>query len=100
MDILKSKSQSNNHPITEGFLAGGSALIVAILWFVFDAFHPMIIFVLYAISFVCLSIATLWLLSNGKTIKEFFSGRPVNFIAAGMAGLFFIFSSITLIIYG
>ena len=100
MDIIKSTSHSNNHPITEGLLAGGAALMLAILWLVFDAFHPLIIFVLYAISFVCLSITTLWLLSNDKTIKEFFTGRPVRYFAAGMAGLFFILSSITLIIYG
>ena len=100
MDNIKSTSQSNDHPITEGFLTGGAALLVAVLWFVFDAFHPLIIFVLYAISFLCLSITTLWLLSNNKTIKEFFTGRPVRHFAAGMAGLFFILSSLALIFYG
>jgi hypothetical protein len=99
MDNLKSTTHTYNQPITEGYLAGGAALMVAVLWLVFDVFHPLMILALYTISFFCLSITTLWLLSKDKTIKDWFSGQPVRFISAGILGLFFVLSSLGLILY-
>ena len=66
MSTTKLKDKS----ITEGYLAGGAALIVAVLWTVFDAFHPLIILPLYLMAIFCLSLSTFWLLSEKKTKKE------------------------------
>jgi hypothetical protein len=94
-----STTQSREKPITEGYLAGGAALIVAILWLVLDAYHPVIIFTLYAIALFCLSISTLWLLSKEKTIKEWITGRPAHLFTTGFVGLFFILTSVFLMFY-
>jgi hypothetical protein len=99
MDNEKLTTRSKDKPITEGYLAGGAALIVAILWLVFDAFHPLIIFTLYVIALFCLSLSTLWLLSKEKTIKEWFSGQPARLFTAGFVGLFFILASLVLILF-
>lgn len=61
---LKDKS------ITEGYLAGGAALIVAVLWTVFDAFHPLIILPLYIIAIFCLFLSTRWLITKEKAKKN------------------------------
>jgi NADH:ubiquinone oxidoreductase subunit 6 (subunit J) len=94
-----SPTQSREKPITEGYLAGGAALIVAILWLVLDAFNPVIIFTLYVIAIFCLSISTLWLLSKEKTIKEWLSGQPARLFTTGFVGLFFILTSVFLLYY-
>jgi len=96
----KTVTRSHEKPITEGYLAGGGALLVAILWILFDAFHPMIILALYLVAIICLSIATLWLLSKEKTIKEWYSGQPVRYYASGFIGLFYVLTSLALIVYG
>lgn len=61
---LKDKS------ITEGYLAGSAALLIAILWTVFDAFHPLLILPLYLIALFCFFLSTRWLIAKKKAKKN------------------------------
>ena len=70
--------------ITEGYLAGGSALIVTILWMVYSTFHPLVIFALFLVALFCLSLTTLWLLSKEATIKEWFKSQPLRYLIVGV----------------
>ena len=74
----------NDKSITEGYLAGGAALIVTILWMVYSPFHPLIIFILFLVSQVCLSLSMLWLLSKEMTIIEWLKVRPLRYLIAGL----------------
>ena len=76
--------------ITEGYLAGGSALIVTILWMVYSPILPLIIFALFLIALACLSISTLWLLSKEATIKKWFISHPVRYLIVGAIEVAFI----------
>jgi len=71
-------------PTTEGFLAGGSALMVTILWMVYSPFHPLVIFALFLVALFCLSLNTLWLLSKEATIKEWFISQPLRYLIVGV----------------
>jgi hypothetical protein len=66
--------------ITKGYLAGGSALIVIVLWMVYSLFHPLEIFALFLVALFCLSLTTLWLLSKEATIIEWFKSQPLRFL--------------------
>ena len=65
-----STSKLKDKSITEGYLAGGAALLVAVLWTVFDAFHPLIILPLYIIAIFCLFLSTRWLIAKEKDKKN------------------------------
>ena len=60
-------------PIMEGFLAGGATLIVVLLWWILSPFHALIVYALYLIGLLFLSIATLWLLAKEMTLNDWFS---------------------------
>ena len=70
----------NDKAITEGYLAGGAALLVTISWIVYSPLHPLIIFILFLLSLFCFSLSTLWLLAKEMTIKEWFTDRPLRYL--------------------
>ena len=74
----------NDKAITEGYLAGGSALLVTILWIVYSPLHPLIIFILFLVSLFCFSLSTLWLLAKEMTIKEWFKVRSLRYLIVGL----------------
>ena len=71
----------------EGYLAGGAALIIVLLWLWVDAFNPMIIFILYLVAISYLSLSTLWLFSKGETIQAWLSGSPLRYLTVGLIGV-------------
>lgn len=87
---MMSQTKTNDKAITEGYLAGGAALIVTILWVIYAPFHPLVIFIPFLISLVCLSLSTLWLLSHEKTIREWFISQPIRYIIVGIIEVIFI----------
>lgn len=79
-----STTRRNDKSITEGYLAGGAALLVTILWIIYAPFHPLIIFIVFLISLVCLSISTLWILAKENKIKEWINFRPIRYLIVGV----------------
>ena len=73
--------------VTDGYLAGGSALIITILWMVYSPFHPLVIFAPFLVALFCLSMTTLWLLSEEVTLKEWFNHRPLRYLVVGAVEL-------------
>ena len=65
-------------PITEGYLAGGAALAVTVLWLLFAEIHPVFTFLLYVTALFCASLSTLWLFSREKTIREWVSAHSLR----------------------
>ena len=93
-----STTRYNDKSITEGYVAGIAALIVSILWMFNAPFHSMIIFLPFLIALFCLSLSTLWVLSEEKLIKEWFSTQPFRYLIVGfielalIVGFFLVFS--------
>ena len=88
----------SNKPILEGYLTGGAALIIVLLWLWVDAFNPMIIFVLYLVAISYLSLSTLWLFSGGETIRAWLSDSPVRYLTAGLIGVLVVAGPLILIL--
>ena len=88
--MKSSERRAKDRPISEGYLAGGAALTVTILWLFFSTLHPLIIFTLYVIALFCLSLSTLWLFSKEKTIKEWLTARPMRSYIVVIIEVFFI----------
>ena len=77
-------TRTNDKSITEGYIAGGAALLVTILWMVYSPFHPLIIFILFLVSLFCFSLSTLWLLAKEMTILDWFKVRPLRYLIVGL----------------
>lgn len=85
-----SQSKTNDKAITEGYLAGGAALIVTILWMVYAPFHSLVIFIPFVTSLACITLSTLRLVSNEITIREWFISQPIRYIIVGIIEVIFI----------
>ena len=79
----KTWQMKNERPIVEGFIAGGGALFLSILWMVFAALHPLMILLLYLAALYCLSISTIWLLAQGNSLRSWFTKKPTRFFIVG-----------------
>ena len=88
-------TRTNDKSITEGYLAGGAALLVTILWVVYSPLHPLIIFILFLVSLFCFSLSTLWLLAKEMTIKEWFTGRPLRYLIVGLFEVILVIAFLT-----
>lgn len=82
--------QTKDTTSTEALITGISALLVTVLWVAYSPFHPLIILALYLVALVCLSLAVLWYLSEGHSLKAWFVKHPIRFFIVGFIEVFLI----------
>lgn len=92
-----SVARFNDKPVAEGYIAGISSLIVALVWAMYSPFDFLVIFPIFMVALFCISISTIWTISGEETVSQWIGGHYSRitilvFVEFILIVLFYIFS--------